>query len=401
MTLSRTTRVNGLIGTGHFLAHFYVLCLPPLFLVWQAAFHVSFAALGLVLALMSATTAILQTPVGFLVDRHGARYYLVGGAALMSLGIAAMGFVTSFWELLVCAVVSGVGNSVIHPADYTILSGSVEKDRIGRSFALHTFAGNVGFSAAPPIMALLLLAIGWRASLATVGLVGVATAGAMLAQSGILEAEAPPPMRDGSPAVASGRLLVSGPILLFFGFYLLGAMSNSGIQAWLITVLHRVGGVSLTAASATLTAYTVGATAGVLLGGFVADAFKRHVLGFAVAVTIVSASLLLAVNALPLPVVAIAGLMLASGLAVGASRAPRDVMLKSAAPAGQVGKVFGFVSAGLPLGSALTPVPFGFLIDRGHPELLLALAAGLLLASLVFVAAAVAWRRAPLAARAG
>ncbi len=223
MTLSRTTRVNGLIGTGHFLAHFYVLCLPPLFLAWEAAFHVRFAALGLVLVLMSATTAILQNPVGFLVDRHGVRYYLVGGAALMSLGIAAVGFVTSFWQILVCAVVSSVGNSVTHPANYTILSGSVEKDRIGRSFALHTFAGNVGFSAAPPIMALLLLAIGWRASLVTVGLVGVAVAGAMLAQSGILEVETPLPMRDGwSPAVSSGRLLVSGPILLFFGFYLPG-----------------------------------------------------------------------------------------------------------------------------------------------------------------------------------
>ena len=38
-----------------------------------------------------------------------------------------------------------------------------------------------------------------------------------------------------------------------------------------------------------------------------------------------------------------------------------------------MGKVFGFVCAGLPLGSALTPVPFGFLIDRGHPELILVL----------------------------
>jgi hypothetical protein len=34
-------------------------------------------------------------------------------------------------------------------------------------------------------------------------------------------------------------------------------------------------------------------------------------------------------------------------------------MLKDAAPLGQVGKVFGFVSAGLPLGSA-APVPFSF-----------------------------------------
>src|SRR5487761_2590847 len=104
MALSRTTRVNCLIGTGHFFAHFYVLALPPLFLAWQATFHVSFAALGLVLALMSATTALLQTPVGFLVDRHGARPFLVGGALLMSLGITGMGFATSFWQILVFGV---------------------------------------------------------------------------------------------------------------------------------------------------------------------------------------------------------------------------------------------------------------------------------------------------------
>ena len=42
---------------------------------------------------------------------------------------------------------------------------------------------------------------------------------------------------------------------------------------------------------------------------------------------------------------------LAAAMALGASRTPRDVMVKDAAPPGQIGKVFGFVSAGL-LGSA-------------------------------------------------
>jgi nitrate/nitrite transporter NarK len=50
---------------------------------------------------------------------------------------------------------------------------------------------------------------------------------------------------------------------------------------------------------------------------------------------------------------------------------------------GQIGKVFGFVSAGLPLGSAMTPVPFGFLIDHGRAELVLIAAAGFLLASIL------------------
>ena len=58
-------------------------------------------------------------------------------------------------------------------------------------------------------------------------------------------------------------------------------------------------------------------------------------------------------------------------------------MVKDAAPPGQIGKVFGFVSAGLPLGSAMTPVPFGWLIDHGRPELVLILVSVLLLASLL------------------
>src|SRR5271165_339222 len=171
--IGRDTRVNALIGTGHCLSHFYVLCLPPLFAYWQRAFDVSYAQLGLTVALMSGVTALLQTPVGFLVDRHGARRFLVGGTLLMTLSMAAMGLATSFWQILLLAVVSGIGNSVIHPADYAILAGSVDGKRMGRAFAVHTFNGNLGFAAGPPVMAGLALAIGWRASLLVVGALGI------------------------------------------------------------------------------------------------------------------------------------------------------------------------------------------------------------------------------------
>src|SRR5215470_6283351 len=98
-TFHPDTRVNLVLGAGHFLSHFYQLCLPPLFIAWQQAFDVSFAELGLVMAVMSATAALLQTPMGFLVDRYGARPFLVGGTLLMTLSIAAMGFATAYWQL--------------------------------------------------------------------------------------------------------------------------------------------------------------------------------------------------------------------------------------------------------------------------------------------------------------
>jgi predicted MFS family arabinose efflux permease len=388
MALSRSSRVNLLIGNGHFLSHFYSLCLPPLFIAWQSAFHVTFAELGLAVALMSGASAVLQTPVGFLVDRYGARLFLISGALLMSLCITAMGFATSFWQILLLAPLSGMGNAVFHPCDYAILSGSVDKDRMGRAFALHTFSGNLGFAAAPPLMAFLAVTIGWRASLILVGLLGVPVAISIILQSSVLKDQVRREPGHTGPAPSSRELLMSRSMLLFFAFFLLGSMAGAGVQSWLITVLHTVKGMALEVASSALTGYMVGSTAGVLVGGWFADTYKRHVLGFAITLTTASAALTLMVNWLAIPAVAVIGLMFASGLSLGASRTPRDVMLKDAAPPGQIGKVFGFVSAGLPLGSALTPVPFGFLIDRGHPELILILVAVLLLASLFCVGTA-------------
>ncbi len=71
-----------LIGNGHFLSHFYVLCLPSIFLIWQSTFHVGIAELGMTIMFMSGTTALLQTPVSLRVDHHGARPLLVGGALI-------------------------------------------------------------------------------------------------------------------------------------------------------------------------------------------------------------------------------------------------------------------------------------------------------------------------------
>jgi MFS transporter, FSR family, fosmidomycin resistance protein len=381
MALSRTTRVNFLIGNGHFLSHFYVLCLPPMFLAWQGAFHVSFAELGMTIMLMSGTTALLQTPVGFLVDRYGARPFLVGGTLLMSLSLAAMGLATSFWQILLLAMLSGVGNSVIHPADYAILSGSVDKTRMGRSFALHTFSGNLGFSAGPPVAAFLMAFIGWRGTLLTVGLLGVPVVVSILLQSRILKDQVRE-VEHGAAKMSGRDLLTSRTMILFFMFFMLGAMAGGGVQSWLVTVLHTLKGIELEVAATALTAYMLGSTAGVLFGGWFADAFKQHVLPFVTGLTILSALLMVSIDWLNLPVVAIIAMTFFSGLALGASRTPRDVMVKDAAPPGQIGKVFGFVSAGLPLGGAITPVPFGMLIDKGHPELVLVLVAVLLLLSL-------------------
>src|SRR6516225_3904870 len=182
-SFGRDSRVNALLGAGHFLSHFYQLCLPPVFIAWQQAFDVSFAELGLAMAVMSAAAALMQTPMGFLVDRYGARPFLIAGTLLMTLAIAAMGLATSYWQVVALALLSGIGNSVIHPADYAILSGSVNRTELGRSFAFHTFVGHVGFAVAPPATAMLALTLGWRGALLLVGLLGLPVVATILWQS--------------------------------------------------------------------------------------------------------------------------------------------------------------------------------------------------------------------------
>ncbi len=379
----RDGRVNLLISMGHFLSHFYQLCLPPLFIVWQHEFGISYAALGLAPVVMSIMAAALQTPYGFLVDRYGARPFLIGGTVVMSVSIAGMCFATAYWQILVLAMISGTGNAVFHPADYAILSGSIRKDRMGRAFALHSFTGNLGFAAAPPVVAGLMLIMGWRYTLLLVGLLGLPVVACVVWQSSVLKHQIR--REERASRLTARQLILDRTMVLFFGFYLLGSMAGSGVQAWLITVLHQVKGIEIALASTALTAYMIGSSVGVLVGGWATDraTSHRHLAYFVVALTGISAVMTLFVGALPVTGLIAIAMMFFSGVALGGSRTPRDVMLKDAAPPGEIGKVFGFVSAALPLGGAIVPVPFGFLIDHGHAEMVLVLAAILLAASLL------------------
>jgi len=382
LSFGRDSRVNALLGAGHFLSHFYQLCLPPVFIAWQQAFGVSFAELGLAMAVMSAAAALLQTPMGFLVDRYGARPFLIGGTLMMTLSIAAMGFATAYWQVVGLALLSGVGNSVIHPSDYAILSGSVDRAKLGRSFAFHTFVGHIGFAAAPPATAALMLLLGWRGALMFVGLLGLPVVLAIFWQSGILIDQARRPRTRADTRISGAGLLLSRSVLMFFAFFMVSSMAGAGIQSWLITVLHQVHGLAVGAASSALTGYMIGMIGGVLVGGWVADRTDRH-LPFVVILTIGAAALLLLTGIVSLAELPTIGVLFVAGIMTGASRTPRDVMVKDAAPPGQIGKVFGFVSSGMSLGGAIMPVPYGMIIDAGRPDLVLVVVAALLMASLL------------------
>lgn len=361
--------VQTLIGSGHGLSHFYQLALPPLFPLIQQEFNVSYAALGLLLTLFAATTGGFQVLAGFLVDRMGARPLLIAGLALSGAAMGSIGFVDTYWAMAVLVTIAGIGNAVFHPADYVILNASVPRAKLGQAFSIHTFTGNVGFVLAPPTMILLTTLYSWRVALMVVGLLAFVVMIFIITCGHILHDRAP--AKKATTEVTGGktgwRLLLSGPILIMFAFYMMLAMASSGLQSFLATALVEVHAISLNTANVILTTLLFTGAIGILLGGYIADRTKHH--ASIVAVVLVVCGALSAVAGY-LPVGA-AGLMALFGLVgflQGTTRSPRDMMLREMISGRDVGKAFAFCTTGINLGGAIAPFIFGLILDHGEPR---------------------------------
>jgi MFS family permease len=375
--MRRNVQVLALIGSGHAVSHFYALALPPLFPILREQLDVSYAALGLLVTLFNVSTGAAQIPAGFLVDRFGARRLLLLGLAIMGAAMTGVGFAPSYWLMLVLVAVVGVGNSVFHPADYAILSASVDRTWVGRAFGIHTFTGFIGFMLAPASMIALTALLGWRAAISVAGLLAFVVLGAMLTWGHLLRDETRKPdagSRKAAPPSSARSLLLTAPILLLFGFYLLNAMFTSGVQSFAVTALNGLHGVDLAFANVVLTAFLIAASAGVLLGGMVADHTDRYVLVTVGAFGAI-ALMMLAVALLPLPAAVMLGVFVLVGLLQGSVRTSRDMLVRKVTPAGATGRVFAFVMTGLNVGGAITPVLFGLLLDHGAPQLVFLLMA--------------------------
>ncbi|MDH5747722.1 MAG: MFS transporter [Rhodospirillales bacterium] len=365
-------RVLGLVGTGHFVSHFFHLSLAPLFPLLVIDFGVSYMALGLAVALYNGASGAVQVPIGFLVDRIGARIVLIVGLLVQALAFVAMSAVPTFEWLLVLAVIAGAANSVFHPANYSILSHSVDQRRMGRAFSIHTFTGHLGNSVAPATIIFIAALWGWRMALAAAGAAGLVMVIAMIMQSSVLigdSADAKPDQgsEDIAPAVDGFKLLFSAPMLMFFLFFSMTSMTTSGITSFSIVALGSLHGMSLESAGVALTGYLFASALGILLGGIIADMTSRHNFVAALAF-IATAGMIGVIGVSVLPAAFIIGLYIMAGLCQGIIRPARDMMVRAVAPKGTSGKVFGFVSTGIAVGGTLVPIFLGWVIDQGQPQ---------------------------------
>jgi len=363
-TLKRDSFVTGLIGSAHFISHFYQLSLAPLFPVFHTYFGVSYTALGSLVTAFYLVSGLCQAFAGIFVDKWGPRPVLLFGMMSMATCIGLAGLVTHFWMFYPLLVLAGTGNSVFHPADFSALSHQVSKPRLGRAFSIHACGGRLGYAMAPLIVGTLATYCGWRMALGTAGIFGWLVSLALIRYGrdyipdhGFGDAANP-------HASISYSKLIAMPALLFaFGYFFLTAAAGSAFQNFSIAAFMDYYGVSLDMAARALSAYLISSAVGMLCGGVLADHTQHHARVAALGLCLTAAFMaLIASGNLSY------GLVVAAAAAVGACEgvtAPsRDILVKGAAPPGATGRVFGFVYSGLDAGSTVAPLVFGALVDH-------------------------------------
>lgn len=388
--LKRDAQVIGMVAVAHGVSHFFHLILAPLFPWLQQDFDFSYARLGLLMTGFFAVSGVGQALAGFVVDRIGARPVLFFGLACLSAAALLLASAQGFAMLLAGSMLAGLGNSVFHPSDYTLLNRLVSPARLGHAFSVHGISGNLGWAAAPVFLAGIAGLAGWRAALLAAALLPAAVLAVLIVLRARLQTgpsgravqadekgagnQLESRRKNFGAATAAGSPPAGGmldflrlpAIWMCFGFFIISACAFGGVQSFAAISLRSLYGFSLLAATSAYTAYMLSSAVGTLAGGFLASRTNRHDRTIALAFSAAGCmALLIASGMAPgwVPVMLMGGM----GFGAGIAAPSRDLLIRAAAPANATGRVYGVVYSGFDIGLSVAPLFFGALMDAQRP----------------------------------
>ena len=364
--------VISLVGFAHSVSHFFHLVIPLLFPWLMPAFGLNFTQAGALMTVFFVISGTGQAAAGLIVDRVGSKPVLFAGVALLALSGFVLGVAQNYAMLMLAASIAGAGNSVFHPADFTLLNRRVYKPRLGHAFSVHGLSGNLGWAAAPLLMTAVASLAGWRMAAFSSGAVALLALASLYVMRTTLDEfpvnHAGDKKRGSGAPVSTLSILRSPAVLLCFVFFFLITAAFGALQNFSAAALKAMYGLSLATSASCLSAYLLGGAAGIAVGGFLAtrraqDRIIAACISFGAAMSLLLSSGIVASWAV-LPLMAL------MGAGVGIAGPSRDLLVRKAATKGlgeaSYGRVYGFVYSGLDIGLATAPLIFGPIMDGGN-----------------------------------
>jgi len=132
----------------HFIGDFYNSFIIPLLPLFIDKFSLTLAQAGLITGLSRFLAFVVQPPVGYIADRHPARYFALGGPLLVMVFIPLTGITPYFWMLVLFVCLGSIGSSMFHPT----VAGMVEPHaggHFGFSMSIFGMGGTLSFAIGP------------------------------------------------------------------------------------------------------------------------------------------------------------------------------------------------------------------------------------------------------------
>lgn len=372
-----------LLGVAHGLSHYFHLVIPALFPWIIPEFGTSYAQMGAVMTVFFIVSSLGQATSGVLVDKLGPKVCLYGGVGLLMVSGFLFSVAQNYLWFYPVAAFAGLGNSVFHPTDYSIMNRCITNERLPFAFSIHSVVGNIGWAVAPVLMVGVATFTGsWRLAAATSGAMALIVLAMLLMHNSLFDRalasgnglkQEQKKEEKGDAGFGFLKLLV---IWLCFLFFFCNSFALGILQNFAPSIFNATYHVGLEIATGGLTAYMIGSIIGVLSGAYVAKVFKRsdHVIAASMSVSAVMSILLASQGLGPWCVLPLMFLM---GLGVGVATPSRDLLIRGACMkflgTNSFGRVYGFTYCGMDVGQTLAPLVAGPLLDAGFFSLALVL----------------------------
>jgi len=354
-----------LISAGHMLTHWYPATFYLLLPLIGRELDLSYTEIGFIMTAMHGVGALMSMPGGMLVDMVGKK----GGLMALSLfwiGVpyALLSMTHSYWMVLLCVSLVGIGNNLWHPAAIATLAHRYPT-RKGFVLSLHGMGGNVGEAVAPLVAGMLLATLSWR-SVVVINIVpGIIMAGLILLFLGAFtvernRGEAHAPRHFGDYLKNFGDLFRNRSLMLISTATGLRTLTQSGLLTFLPVYLAYEMNYSPFAVGVCMAVLQLGGFIAAPIGGHLSDKLgrKRIIMGGMTVTGITIVGMALAAKT-PWFVVFVALV----GFFLYAMRPALQAWAMDATPKNMGGSTVGLQFTFSAVGSAIAPAICGMIAD--------------------------------------